>query len=83
MLDGQVSKATPPCFLCHAEDDTTLPVENSVRMWTALKAAGVPVEMHLFAEGGHGFGLRFTTGKPIAAWPELLVAWANRLGWSG
>lgn len=83
MLDAQVNKSTPPCFLCHAEDDATLPVENSVRMWAALKAAGVPAEMHLFAEGGHGFGLRFTTGKPVAAWPDLLMAWANRLGWSG
>lgn len=83
MLDRQVNAAAPPCFLCHAEDDTTLPVENTVRLRAALKAAGVPVETHLFAEGGHGFGLRFTTGKPVAAWPDLLMAWAGRLGWLG
>jgi len=83
MLDTQITKATPPTFLCHAEDDTTLPVENSVRLHAALRAAGVPVEMHLFGEGGHGFGLRFTVGKPVAAWPELLMAWAGRLGWLG
>ena len=83
MLDAQVNRTTPPCFLCHAEDDTTLPVENSVRLRAALKAAGIPVEMHLFAEAGHGFGLRFTTGKPVAAWPDLLMAWAGRLGWLG
>ncbi|MES2441918.1 MAG: alpha/beta hydrolase [Pseudomonadota bacterium] len=83
MLDTQVSKASPPMFLCHAEDDATLSPDNSVRMRAACKAAGVPVETHLFAEGGHGFGLRFTAGKPVAAWPDLLMAWAGRLGWLG
>lgn len=83
MLDHQVNPATPPCFLCHAENDTTLPAENTVRLRAALKAAGVPVETHLFAEGEHGFGLRFTVGKPVAAWPDLLMAWAGRLGWLG
>jgi acetyl esterase/lipase len=83
MLDRQVNAATPPCFLCHAENDTTLPVENTVRLRAALKAAGVPVETHIFAEGEHGFGLRFTVGKPVAAWPDLLMAWAARLGWLG
>jgi acetyl esterase/lipase len=78
-----VNPATPPCFLCHAENDTTLPVENTVRLRAALKAASVPVETHLFAEGEHGFGLRFTVGKPVAAWPDLLMTWAARLGWLG
>jgi acetyl esterase/lipase len=81
MLDHQVNATTPPCFLCHAENDTTLPVENTVRLRAALKAAGIPVETHIFAEGEHGFGLRFTVGKPVAAWPDLLMAWAGRLGW--
>lgn len=83
MLDKQVNAATPPCFLCHAENDSTLPVENTVRLRAALKAAGVPVETHIFAEGEHGFGLRFTVGKPVAAWPDLLMAWAKRQGWLG
>ncbi|MDF7774894.1 alpha/beta hydrolase [Sphingomonas sp. AOB5] len=81
VLDAQVSKDTPPCFLCHAEDDATLPVEFTVRLRAALKAAGVPVETHLFEEGGHGFGLRFTLGKPVAAWPDLFMAFAKRHGW--
>ena len=80
MLDAQVSKATPPCFLCHAEDDNVLPVANTFRMRDALKAASVPVETHVFEEGGHGFGLRFTVGKPIAVWPELFLAFAKRHG---
>mgnify|MGYP003704007201 CR=1 FL=1 len=64
-------------FQLHAVDDKTVPVENTLAMFSALKAAGVPVEMHVFEEGGHGFGLRFTTGKPVAAWPGLFEAFAT------
>ncbi|MBI0475354.1 alpha/beta hydrolase [Sphingomonas sp. MA1305] len=77
---NNVSAQTPPTFLVHAEDDQTVPVENSVRMRAALKAAGVPVETHLFEQGGHGFGLRGAAGKPAAIWPELFVAWARSHG---
>ena len=83
MLDTQVTKAAPPMFLCHAEDDATLPVENTLRLRAACRAAGVPVETHLFAQGGHGFGLRFTVGKPVAAWPDLFLAWARTHGLLG
>jgi acetyl esterase/lipase len=75
-----VSKGTPPCFIVHAEDDPTVPVENSLQMRAALKAAGVPVETHLFTSGGHGFGLRRAMGKPAEAWPELFVKWAATQG---
>jgi acetyl esterase/lipase len=75
-----VGKGTPPCFLVHAEDDTTVPVENSLQMRAALKAAGVPVETHLFTSGGHGFGLRRAMGKPAEAWPELFAKWATTQG---
>nr|WP_313804365.1 alpha/beta hydrolase [Sphingobium sp.] len=75
-----VSTATPPCFLVHAEDDPTVPVENSLLFRQALKEKGVPVETHLFAEGGHGFGLRGAVGKPAAAWPGLFLAWAKARG---
>ena len=75
-----VTNSTPPCFLIHAEDDTTVPVENSLEMRAALKAAGVPVEMHLFANGGHGFGLRRAMGKPAEVWPELFMRWAQTQG---
>ncbi len=79
----QVSKATPPCFLIHAEDDDVVPVENSLIFRRALKAAGVPVELHLFERGGHGFGLRGAAGKPVAAWPDLFLAWAKDHGLLG
>ena len=71
----------PPTFLLHAMDDEAVPVENSLQLLTTLKAAGVPAEVHLFQEGGHGFGIRLIAGKPAAVWPELAMAWAVRHGW--
>ena len=80
----QVTAATPPCFLVHAEDDATVPVDNSIRLRAALKAAGVPVEAHIFEKGGHGFGWgRRTEGLPAHAWPELFLAWAKGHGLLG
>ena len=70
----------PPHFLLHAEDDDVVPVDNTLRLHAALRARKVPVEMHLFANGGHGFGLRKTVGKPVEAWPELWRAWAGTVG---
>jgi acetyl esterase/lipase len=78
-VDRTVSSASPPHFLVHAEDDTTVPPENSLRLRAALKAAGVLVDTHLFAEGGHGFGLWNIAGKPVAAWPELWLGWSRRV----
>lgn len=69
----------PPVFLLHAEDDATVPVENALLLRAGLRARGIPVETHLFARGGHGFGLRGTPGKPVAVWPELFVEWAKGL----
>lgn len=70
----------PPCFLAAAEDDDAVPVENTLLLRAALKAARVPVEAHLFENGGHGFGLRRVVGKPAAVWPELFLAWARARG---
>ena len=78
--DRLVGADAPPHFLLHAEDDTTVPVENTLWLHAALRARKIPVEMHLFAEGGHGFGLRLAAGKPVAIWPDLWLAWARRLG---
>lgn len=75
-----VSAATPPCFLAHAEDDTTVSVENTVEMRAALKAAGVKVETHLFTAGGHGLGLAGPAGEPARRWKELFVTWAGAQG---
>jgi acetyl esterase/lipase len=78
--DQNVTDRVPPVFLLHAADDTTVPVANSLMMFTALKAKAIPTEMHIFEEGGHGFGLRGIVGKPVAAWPGLFETFAKRHG---
>lgn len=70
----------PPPFLLHAEDDASVPVENSLLLRSALLARKVPVETHLFADGGHGFGLRLARGKSVEGWQELFWAWAGKKG---
>jgi acetyl esterase/lipase len=69
-----VSAATPRTFLIHADDDTSAPPDGSVRFYQALKKAKVPAELHIYAHGGHGFGMR-KSDQPIAAWPAVLAAW--------
>jgi acetyl esterase/lipase len=71
---------SPPCFLLHAEDDSSVPVENTLMLRDALRRQGVPVETHLFPDGGHGFGIRLARGKSVEHWPELFLAWARYRG---
>lgn len=78
--DQTVTGHEPPVILVHAADDKTVPVANSLMMFTALKAKAIPTEMHVFEEGGHGFGLRSIEGKPVAAWPTLFETFAKRHG---
>ena len=78
--DRNVPIDAPPFFLLHAEDDDVVPVENTVRLRNALVERKVLVETHLFAHGGHGFGLRKTIGKPVESWPDLWRAWARTAG---
>jgi len=77
--DITVTNKTPPTFLVQAENDNVDSINNSLVYYIALKNAGVPVEMHLYAEGGHAFGLRRTT-SPITRWPELVEAWLRTIG---
>ncbi|HJY21848.1 MAG TPA: alpha/beta hydrolase, partial [Hanamia sp.] len=58
----QVTKETPPTFLVHATDDKSVPVENSLLFYQALKDNNVPAEMHIYPKGGHGFGLALGKG---------------------
>ncbi|MBI1685313.1 alpha/beta hydrolase [Caulobacter hibisci] len=78
--EAGVGGRTPPVFLVHAADDKAVPVENSLMMFAALKAKAIPAELHVFEEGGHGFGLRAIAGKPVAAWPGLFEAYAKKKG---
>jgi len=79
-VDRRVAADTPPVFLVHASDDGTVPVANSLAMYAAMLAAKRPVEMHLFDEGGHGFGVRLGKTVPTAQWPALFTAYATRKG---
>lgn len=75
-----VTPDTPPTFLIQAEDDNVDRVKQSLVYYIALKNAGVPVEMHLYAHGGHAFGLRRQTNFPITAWPQLMQNWLATIG---
>ena len=77
--DIPVTRETPPTFLLQAEDDHVDDVNDSLAYYIALKKAGVPVEMHLYAQGGHAFGLR-RTKLPITAWPQLVETWLGTIG---
>jgi acetyl esterase/lipase len=74
-----ITRQTPPTFLLQNEDDNVDRVEDSLSYYAALKKAGVPVEMHLYAQGGHAFGLR-RTKFPATAWPQLVEAWLGTIG---
>jgi acetyl esterase/lipase len=77
--DVPVTRQTPPTFLLQAENDNVDSVNNSLVYYIALKKAGVPVEMHLYAEGKHAFGLR-PTKFPITRWPQLVETWLRTIG---
>jgi acetyl esterase/lipase len=72
-----VTSQTPPSFIVQAEDDP-VHVENSTVYFLALKNAKVPAEMHLYANGGHGYGLR-PTDLPITDWPKLVQTWLQTI----
>lgn len=75
-----VSKDTPPSFLVHAMDDPIVPAWHSFRWADALSKLRVPVDSHVFAEGGHGFGLHLARNLPGSRWPELFALWLRRHG---
>ena len=77
--DIRVSAQTPPTFLLQAEDDHVDSVYDSLSYYIALTKARIPAEMHLFAQGGHAFGLR-PTKFPITGWPRLVETWLQTIG---
>jgi acetyl esterase/lipase len=76
--DVRPNAHTPTSFLVQAEDDP-VHVENVLVYYAALKAAKIPAEMHVYAQGGHGYGLR-PTSLPITHWPELAATWFHTIG---
>jgi acetyl esterase/lipase len=72
--DIHVTDKTPPSFIVQSEDDP-VHVENATVYFLALKNAKVPSELHIYAEGGHGYGLRRTTALPVTTWPQSVETW--------
>jgi acetyl esterase/lipase len=75
----QVTKETPPTFLFHTADDDGVPVENSVVFFEALRKAGVPAELHVYAKGPHGVGLA-PKDPALSTWPSICSAWMQGQG---
>ena len=77
--EKQVTPQTPPTFLFHTDEDTVVPVENSVQFYLALRRAGVPAEMHIYRSGPHGVGLA-TKLPGTSSWPDRLKDWMQGQG---
>jgi acetyl esterase/lipase len=81
-LKDAVANDVPPMFLAHAVDDKTVPVEHSLNLFIALKAKGVPAELHLYEKGGHGFALDPERGY-ASSWGEAFILWLKAHGVDG
>lgn len=75
-----VSKSTPPTFLVHGASDFTVPIWHSFRWANACWNAGVPAELHVFSETGHGFGLHIPRDMSGSRWPDLFALWIRKHG---
>ncbi len=77
-LDIHPDSKTPPSIIVQAEDDP-VHVENSTTYFLALKQAKVPAELHIYAEGGHGYGLRPQAKWPVTTWPKTVEVWLHTI----
>ena len=77
--EKQVTPQTPPTFLFHTDSDQTVPAENSVLLYLALRKAGVPAEMHIYERGRHGVGLA-PKDPVLSTWPDRLADWLKNRG---
>jgi acetyl esterase/lipase len=77
--EQHVGADTPPMFMVHCCDDEAVPIENSLRLMDAMRAARRPVEAHLFQEGGHGFGVGHPN-TPSEHWTAVFSSWVSRVG---
>jgi len=78
-LESRVTPATPPTFIVHTQEDVSVPIENSLLFYRALRAAGVPTEVHLFEKGPHGFGMRKEFGQ-TSVWIDRAEDWMRGRG---
>ncbi len=74
----QITNQTPPAFLALADDDTSVKPRNSIEYYMGLKREGIPAELHIFKEGGHGFGMH-KTGKAHDQWPMMVIEWMKAM----
>ena len=74
----QVKNDTPPAFIVHSADDDTVPVENSLVFFSALKKKNIPVEMHIYPDGGHGYSLALNNSH-LSTWAERMLEWIGTL----
>ena len=79
VIASHITLKTPPTFLLQNEDDNVDQVEDSLSYYMGLKKAGVPVELHSYAQGGHAFGLR-EKKFPVRVWPQLVEMWLRTIG---
>ncbi|HXD87675.1 MAG TPA: alpha/beta hydrolase [Urbifossiella sp.] len=75
----KVAKDSPPMFFAHANDDPVTPL-SSAMLYAALKKNGVPAELHIYAAGGHGFGMK-KSDRPVSAWPARCGDWLKTRGY--
>ena len=80
--ETQVTAETPPTFLFHTSGDKTVPSENSVLFYLALRKAGVPAELHIYERGPHGVGLA-QKDPVLSSWPSRLADWLKLRGLTG
>ncbi|MBP2168890.1 acetyl esterase/lipase [Erwinia toletana] len=81
-LETRVKGDTPQTLLIHAVDDPAVSVNNSMVFFTALRQCEVPVELHFYEKGGHGFGIRGVADLPLASWPMLVTEWLRSRVWA-
>ncbi len=74
----QVKQNTPPTFIVHSTDDKGVPVENSLMFYQALKEQDIPVEMHIYPTGGHGYSMAVGNDH-LNTWTDLCVRWINKV----
>jgi acetyl esterase/lipase len=79
-IEKNVRKDMPPVFLVATMADKSVPVENTLMLYGALRRAGVPTEMHVYSQGSHGNSLDPQYG-PTAQWPQRLEEWMRFNGW--
>ena len=77
--ETQVTGTTPPTFIFQTNADTVVPAENAVQYYLALRKAGVPAELHIFRDGGHGAGLAMQD-PALSEWPRTLANWLRAGG---